>query len=68
MPNDREIGLELMSPREVEDSGSPDRYYRTYLLKKRAGVTGEYLADADESWDEMGRPEVAFTMNRRAPA
>ncbi len=64
IPNDREIGLELMSPREVSE-GTPDRYYRTYLLKKRAGVTGEYLAAADESWDEMGRPEVAFTMNRQ---
>ncbi len=64
IPNDREIALELMSPREVSE-GTPDRYYRTYLLKKRAGVTGEYLANADESWDEMGRPEVAFTMNRQ---
>jgi preprotein translocase subunit SecD len=64
VPNDREISLELMSPREVSE-GTPDRYYRTYLLKKRAGVTGEYLAMADESWDEMGTPEVAFTMNRQ---
>jgi protein-export membrane protein SecD len=64
VPNDREIGLELMSSREVSE-GTPDKYFRTYLLKKRAGVTGEYLANADESWDEMGRPEVAFTMNRQ---
>ena len=64
IPNDREISLELMSPREVSE-GTPDKYYRTYLLKKRAGVTGEYLSNADESWDEMGRPEVAFTMNRQ---
>src|ERR1700690_2394792 len=62
VPNDREFGLELMSPREVNE-GTPDKYYRTYLLKKRAGVTGEYLQNAEESWDEMGRPEVAFTMN-----
>ena len=64
VPNDREIALELMSPREASE-GTPDRYYRSYLLKKRAGVTGEYLAMADESWDEMGRPEVSFTMNRQ---
>jgi preprotein translocase subunit SecD len=64
VPNDREIALELMSPREASE-GTPDRYYRTYLLKKRAGVTGEYLSNADESWDEMGRPEVSFTMNRQ---
>jgi len=64
VPNDREIGLELMSPREVNE-GTPDKYFRTYLLKKRAGVTGEYLSNAEESWDEMGRPEVSFTMNRQ---
>ena len=64
VPNDREIGLELVSPRE-SDEGTPDKHYRTYLLKKRAGVTGEYLANAEESWDEMGRPEVAFTMNKQ---
>jgi preprotein translocase subunit SecD len=64
VPNDREIALELMSPRDVSE-GTPDKYYRTYLLKKRAGVTGEYLADAQDSWDEMGSPEVAFTMNRQ---
>lgn len=64
VPNDREIALELMSPREVNE-GTPDKYYRTYLLKKRAGVTGEYLSNADQSWDEMGRPEVSFTMNRQ---
>src|SRR5450759_2951025 len=64
VPNDREIALELMSPREASE-GTPDRYYRSYLLKKRAGVTGEYLAMADESWDEMGKPEVSFTMNRQ---
>ncbi len=64
VPNDREIALELMSPREASE-GTPDRFYRTYLLKKRAGVTGEYLSNADESWDEMGRPEVSFTMNRQ---
>jgi preprotein translocase subunit SecD len=64
VPNDREIALELMSPREAGE-GTPDKYYRTYLLKKRAGVTGEYLSMADESWDEMGRPEVSFTMNRQ---
>jgi preprotein translocase subunit SecD len=68
IPNDREIILEEQSSRDMEDSVTPDRYFRTYLLKKRAGVTGEYLAMADESWDEMGRPEVTFTMNRQGTA
>ncbi len=64
VPNDREIGLELMSPRESGE-GTPDKFYRTYLLKKRAGVTGEYLADATEGWDDMGKPEVTFVMNKQ---
>lgn len=65
VPNDRELVIEEQSAREVEDAVTPDKLYRTYLLRKRAGVTGEYLATADESWDEMGRPEVSFTMNRQ---
>ena len=64
VPPDRELALEEISPRESGEA-APEKFYRTYLLRKRAGVTGEYLANADASWDEMGRPEVSFTMNRQ---
>lgn len=67
VPSDRQLAIEEMPSREAGDLGA-DKVYRTYLLKKRAGVTGEYLAAADEMWDEMGRPEVAFTMNRQGAA
>ncbi len=67
VPSDRELVIEEMNPRDAGDA-TADKIYRTYLLKKRAGVTGEYLAAADENWDEMGRPEVAFTMNRQGAA
>ena len=64
VPNDRELAIEEISPRDSGEA-APEKFYRTYLLKKRAGVTGEYLADAEATWDEMGRPEVSFTMNRQ---
>ena len=64
VPPDRELGIEEVTPRDSGEA-APEKFYRTYFLKKRAGVTGEYLADAEVSWDEMGRPEVAFTMNRQ---
>jgi preprotein translocase subunit SecD len=64
LPPDREWGLEeVMRPQEGE--AAPEKAWYAYLLKKRAGVTGEYLSNADETWDEMGRPEVAFTMDRK---
>lgn len=65
VPPDREFGYEEVAPRDGTGDAAPDRYWRTYLLKKRAVVTGEYLADATEEWDEMQRPQVGFTMNRQ---
>jgi preprotein translocase subunit SecD len=67
VPAERELVIEEIVPRETGEA-APEKFYRTYLLKRRAGVTGEYLAAADESWDEMGRPEVSFTMNHQGAA
>jgi preprotein translocase subunit SecD len=64
LPPDREWGLEE-SVRAQEGEAAPEKTWIAYLLKKRAQVTGEYLASADETWDEMGRPKVAFTMDRK---
>jgi preprotein translocase subunit SecD len=64
IPADRELAIEEITPRDSGEA-APEKFYRTYLLKRRAGVTGEYLADAEAAWDEMGRPEVSFTMNRQ---
>jgi preprotein translocase subunit SecD len=64
LPTEREWGIEeVMRPQEGE--AAPEKAWYAYLLKKRSQVTGEYLANADETWDEMGRPEVAFTMDRK---
>jgi preprotein translocase subunit SecD len=64
LPTDREWGIEEQT-RAQEGEAAPERYWRAYLLRKRAQVTGEYLAAAEETWDEMGRPKVAFTMDRK---
>jgi len=64
LPPDREWGFEE-STRTEEGAAAPEKIWEAFLLKKRALVTGEYLANADESWDEMGRPEVSFTMDRK---
>ena len=73
VPPDREIGYE-----EVQGgngNGSTDvkvkapNEWRTYLLEKRASVTGEYLSSADLSWDaQTNRPEVLFGMDRQGAA
>ncbi len=67
VPSDREIGYEeMMSRDDTKSAAPPEKYWRTYLLRKRAGVTGEYLANADLSWDSTtNQPEVSFTMDRQ---
>jgi preprotein translocase subunit SecD len=43
-----------------------EQYYRTYLLRDRAGITGDYLTDARVSLDQQrgGRPYVALEFDR----
>jgi len=66
VPADREIGYEEMQGRGSDGEVTPDRYWRTYLLHKRAGLTGEYLQNADQTWDQQtGRPEVSFEFDRQ---
>jgi preprotein translocase subunit SecD len=63
-PPEREFGLEEMA-RNSDGDVAPEKFWEAYLLKKRAGVTGEYLANADEGFDQMGKPIVEFQMDRK---
>jgi preprotein translocase subunit SecD len=63
VPNDREFGYEEVVSKT--ESGATDKFWRSYLLHRRAGVTGDYLANADVGFTEMGTPNVLFTMNRK---
>jgi preprotein translocase subunit SecD len=69
VPSDHEIGYEEIVGRGEEGEQTPDRYWRTYYLHKRAALTGEYLANADQTWDQnTSRPEVAFEFDHQGAA
>jgi preprotein translocase subunit SecD len=70
VPSDHEIGYEEMQARN-SDTGeaTPDKYWRTYYLHRRAGLTGEYLSNADQTWDQQtGRPEIAYELDHQGAA
>ncbi|HEY5091553.1 MAG TPA: protein translocase subunit SecD [Polyangia bacterium] len=69
MPPDHEIGYEETQARGEDGQQTPDRYWRTYYLHKRAALTGEYLSNADQTWDQQtGRPEISFEFDRQGAA
>jgi preprotein translocase subunit SecD len=66
VPADHEIGYEETQAHNENGEATPDRYWRTYYLHKRAPLTGEYLSNADQTWDQQtGRPEVSFEFDRQ---
>jgi preprotein translocase subunit SecD len=62
-PKDRVFGIG-----KLEDRLKGQTTYRTYLLDKKAGLTGEYITDArvafDNSPGEGNRPYVQLTFNK----
>ena len=69
LPPDHEIGYEEMPARGENGEQTPDKLWRTYYLHKRAALTGEYLTNADQTWDQnTGRPEVAYEFDRQGAA
>jgi protein-export membrane protein SecD len=69
VPPDHEIGFEENQGRSDTGESLPDKYWRTFYLHKRAALTGEYLSNADQTWDQQtGRPEVSFEFDRQGAA
>ncbi|HEX3697432.1 MAG TPA: protein translocase subunit SecD [Polyangia bacterium] len=69
VPPDHEIGYEENQGRNEAGEATPDKYWRTFYLHKRASLTGEYLSNADQTWDQQtGRPEVSFEFDRQGAA
>jgi preprotein translocase subunit SecD len=69
VPPDHEIGYEETQGRSESGEATPDKYWRTYFLHKRAALTGEYLTNADQTWDQQtGRPEVSFEFDHQGAA
>src|SRR4051812_1232318 len=64
LPTEREWGFEERAKNE-EGEAAPEKIWESYLLKKRTLVTGEYLANADQGFDNMNRPVVEFQMDRK---
>ena len=64
-PANNEIGFEEVR-RGTDEEGQPGKVmWRTYLLIRRAEITGELLTDAEVSRDpQTNRPEVSVTFNR----
>src|SRR5216684_1809164 len=62
-PPGKEFGIQ-----KVEERLARETYYRTFLLDKKAGMTGEYITDArvafDNSPGEGNRPYVQVSFNR----
>jgi len=65
VPNDHELGFEELQSRSDTGEVMPDKKWRTYYLQKRVQLTGEYLLNADQTWDQQtGRPEISYEMDR----
>ena len=66
VPTDHEIGYEQKESKDEEgNTTSAEKLWRTYYLHRRAELTGEYIQDAEVSWDQQtGRPEVSLTFDR----
>ena len=66
VPNDHEIGYEESPVRNDAGEVTQDKTWRTLFLKRRAVLTGEYLSNADQTWDQQtGRPEVSFEFDHQ---
>lgn len=64
VPTDHEIGYEQRDNKDEEGATSGEKQWRTYYLHRRAELTGEYISDAEVSWDQQtGRPEVSLTFD-----
>jgi preprotein translocase subunit SecD len=68
-PPNNEIGYEEVR-RATDEEGQPGKVmWRTYLLIRRAEITGELLTDAEVTRDpQTNRPEVSVTFNREGAA
>ncbi|HVZ72191.1 MAG TPA: protein translocase subunit SecD [Polyangia bacterium] len=69
IPSDHEIGYEELQQRNDAGEVTPDKKWRTYYLHRRVQLTGEYLTNADQTWDQQtGRPEISYEMDRQGGA
>jgi preprotein translocase subunit SecD len=64
LPKTHEITLGEEQAKDEKGNDLPDKMWITHYLARRAELTGDYIADAEVSWDERtGRPEVSLTFD-----
>jgi preprotein translocase subunit SecD len=64
-PADRALAFESMMVYDDDGEARGVRAWRTYLVGRRAVLSGEFVRDAEVEWDESTRrPEVALTFDR----
>jgi preprotein translocase subunit SecD len=64
IPKTHEIGYGEEQARDEKGNELPEKRWSTYYQFRRAELTGDYVADAEVSWDERtGRPEVSLTFD-----
>jgi protein-export membrane protein SecD len=69
LPPDHEIGYEENVERNDTGQVAMDKSCRTYYLKRRAVLTGEYLLNAEQSWDsQTNQPEVNYELDHQGAA
>jgi preprotein translocase subunit SecD len=72
IPSDHEIGYEEMRNRGDDENTTAkegEKFWRTYYLHRRAELTGEYLTDAEVSWNsQTGTPEVSVSFDHQGAA
>jgi preprotein translocase subunit SecD len=70
VPTDHEIGYEQKEAKDEDgNETSTDKKWRTYYMHRRAELTGEYISDAEQSWDQQtGTPEVSLTFDHEGAA
>lgn len=68
VPDDHQIGYELVEPRGLPDDNDPDHnkpYWRSYYLQKATRLTGTSISNAGGSYDpQTNHPVVLLDFNR----
>jgi preprotein translocase subunit SecD len=60
LPADREIAFERRTGGDDDDAG-----WRSYYVVKHADLTGDYITDAEQDWDQqIDRPEVRVQFDK----
>ncbi len=65
MPDDHQLGYELVNPQSIGDADRRDPYWRSYYLFRTVELSGSSISDSYKYWDPTtNRPAVLIVFNR----